>query len=60
MAALNLSDARRLVIKIGSALLVDRQTGALRADWLHGLARDVARIKARGTDVRDTYTGVKS
>ena len=51
MAALNLSDARRLVIKIGSALLVDRQTGALRADWLHGLARDVARIKARGTDV---------
>ena len=46
-----LSDAKRLVIKIGSALLVDRASGALRADWLHALALDVAAIKARGTDV---------
>ncbi len=46
-----LSDARRLVVKIGSALLVDRETGALRADWLSSLAADVARIRARGTDV---------
>ncbi|MHC0055011.1 glutamate 5-kinase [Actibacterium sp. D379-3] len=49
MAALN--DAKRLVVKIGSALLVDRATGALRADWLHALAEDVAAAKARGTDV---------
>ncbi|WP_439154631.1 glutamate 5-kinase [Yoonia sp.] len=49
MAAL--SDARRLVVKIGSALLVDSRTGALRADWLTSLAADVARIRARGTDV---------
>ena len=47
----SLSDAKRLVVKIGSALLVDRDSGALRADWLHGLAQDVAAIKARGTDV---------
>ena len=47
----SLKDARRLVVKIGSALLVDRETGALRGDWLHGLASDVAAIKARGTDV---------
>jgi len=46
-----LSDAKRLVVKIGSALLVDRTTGALRADWLRSMAEDVARIKARGTDV---------
>jgi glutamate 5-kinase len=51
MATLGISTARRLVVKIGSALLVDRQTGGLRADWLRGLARDVARIKARGADV---------
>lgn len=51
MAAVSLSDARRLVVKIGSALLVDRTTGALRTDWLHSLAADVARIKARGVDV---------
>ena len=49
MAAL--SEARRLVVKIGSALLVDKQTGAFRGDWLHSIAEDIARIKARGTDV---------
>lgn len=46
-----LTDAKRLVVKIGSALLVDAQSGALKADWLHSLAADVAQIKARGTDV---------
>ena len=51
MASVDLSTAKRIVIKIGSALLVDRQTGALRADWLGGLARDVARLKQAGADV---------
>jgi len=46
-----LAEAKRLVVKIGSALLVDRTTGALRASWLDSLAADVARIRARGTDV---------
>jgi glutamate 5-kinase len=46
-----LGDARRLVVKIGSALLVDKVGGSLRRDWLLSLADDVARIKARGTDV---------
>jgi len=41
---------RRLVVKIGSALLVDRKTG-LRTAWLTALAEDVAGIKARGADV---------
>lgn len=49
MAALK--DAKRLVVKIGSALLVDATTGALRRDWLASLAQDVAEIRARGTDV---------
>lgn len=49
MAAL--TDSKRLVVKIGSALLVDRDTGTLRSDWLASLAADVARIRARGTDV---------
>ncbi|MEN8892079.1 MAG: glutamate 5-kinase, partial [Planktotalea arctica] len=44
-----LSDARRVVIKIGSALLVKQ--GALRAAWLVGLAEDVAMLRARGVDV---------
>lgn len=46
-----LGASKRLVVKIGSALLVDRTTGALREDWLTGLAKDVAQLKARGTDV---------
>ncbi|MGV6840375.1 MAG: glutamate 5-kinase [Planktomarina sp.] len=46
-----LKDAKRLVVKIGSALLVDQDTGALRSDWLQSLADDVAALKARGVDV---------
>ncbi len=51
MAALSVRDARRLVIKIGSALLVDRESGDLRRAWLDGLATDVARIRSRGAEV---------
>ena len=53
MAALipSLHDARRLVVKIGSALLVEGRSGRLRDTWLRALAEDVAAIKARGTDV---------
>jgi len=47
----SLSNARRLVIKIGSALLVDRISGTLRSDWLHSLAADVAWLKGQGADV---------
>lgn len=43
--------ARRLVVKIGSALLVEGRTGRLRADWLRALAADVAAARAAGTDV---------
>ncbi len=49
MAAL--SDARRLVVKVGSALLVEGASGQLRAGWLRGLADDVAWLKAQGKDV---------
>ncbi|MAY88565.1 MAG: glutamate 5-kinase [Pseudooceanicola sp.] len=46
-----LATARRIVVKIGSALLVDRRSGQLRVDWLHALAQDVAMLRARGADV---------
>ncbi|UWP90226.1 glutamate 5-kinase [Aliiroseovarius crassostreae] len=46
-----LANARRIVVKIGSALLVDAQTGALKSDWLASLAEDVAWLKGRGADV---------
>ena len=41
---------KRLVVKIGSALLVDPATG-LRRDWLASLAADVAALSHRGCDV---------
>lgn len=47
----SLASAKRLVVKIGSALLVDRDSGALRANWLKSLAADVAAFKSRGMDV---------
>ncbi|WP_121065304.1 glutamate 5-kinase [Chachezhania antarctica] len=47
----SLSGATRVVVKIGSALLVDRETGALRAEWLDTLAQDVADLRAAGCDV---------
>jgi glutamate 5-kinase len=43
--------AKRIVIKIGSALLVDRTTGRLRATWLNSLADDVAALIASGKEV---------
>jgi glutamate 5-kinase len=46
-----LSGARRLVVKIGSALLVDRASGSLRAAWLRSVAEDVAGLRARGVQV---------
>ena len=47
----SLTSAKRLVVKIGSALLVDKTSGDLRADWLHGLAQDVAWLLGQGTQV---------
>ncbi len=52
-----LSDARRVVVKIGSALLVDAATGALRRDWLDGLAADVADLIAGGAEVLIVSSG---
>ena len=46
-----LTTSKRLVIKIGSALLVDEQTGRVRTGWLDRLGQDIADIRARGTGV---------
>ena len=42
---------RLVVIKIGSALIVDPATGKARADWMRDLAADVASLRAAGTQV---------
>jgi glutamate 5-kinase len=43
--------ARLLVVKIGSALVVDEQAAAPRVGWLDGVAADIAAARARGTEV---------
>ncbi len=50
LSAPDIRTAKRLVVKIGSALLVDRATG-LKGAWLTALCADVADAKARGADV---------
>ena len=46
-----LLSARRVVIKVGSALLVEAATGNVNRAWLETLASDIARLRARGQDV---------
>ncbi len=52
-----LGTARRIVIKIGSALLVDPATGAIQRDWLAALSHDVARLRANGAQVLIVSSG---
>ena len=47
----DLRHARRLVVKIGSALLVDADSGSLKSGWLAGLAEDIAGLRAAGVSV---------
>lgn len=46
-----LAKARRVVVKIGSALLVEGSTGRVNRSWLETLAADVAAMRARGQEV---------
>ena len=44
-------DAKIIVIKVGSSLLVDEDQNAINTAWLSGIATDIARLKAAGKDV---------
>jgi glutamate 5-kinase len=46
-----LSAARRIVVKVGSALLVDPQSGRINRAWLESLVEDLLRLRARGQQV---------
>lgn len=43
--------ARRIVVKLGSALLACRETGTLKTDWLGSLVEDVAQLAKQGCEV---------
>ncbi|MGE3875318.1 MAG: glutamate 5-kinase [Parvibaculaceae bacterium] len=46
-----LNKARRIVVKIGSALLVDGATGTLKAAWLASLSEDLALARSQGREI---------
>lgn len=50
-AASALSAARRVVVKIGSSLLIDAATRQPTSDWLAAVASDLAALKAEGREV---------
>lgn len=52
----SLGNYRRITVKIGSALLVDRSKG-IRKDWLASLADDIAELAAKGCDVLVVSSG---
>jgi len=43
--------ARRVVVKVGSALLVDARSGHLKRAWLEALIEDLLRLRRRGQQV---------
>ncbi|MEY4761559.1 MAG: hypothetical protein RLZZ200_1415 [Pseudomonadota bacterium] len=46
-----IASARRIVVKVGSALLVDQETGRLNRAWLETLIDDLRRLRRRGQQV---------
>ena len=52
-----LANAKRLVVKIGSSLLVDEESGKLHQAWLDALCDDVAEAHKRGQEVLIVTSG---
>ena len=53
----HLADFRRIVVKVGSSLLVDSAAGRVHEDWLISLAGDVARLHAEKRDILVVSSG---
>lgn len=56
MTGLSLKKYRRITVKIGSALLVDRATG-LKRQWLASLVDDIAELSERGSEILVVSSG---
>lgn len=52
-----LAAARRVVVKVGSSLLVDERTGSANHAWLTAFAADAARMRARGQQLLVVSSG---
>ena len=52
-----LKDFRRIVVKVGSSLLVDHAAGSLKRDWLASLAADIAALHKDKRDILVVSSG---
>ena len=52
-----LKNFRRIVVKVGSSLLIDSDAGEVRAAWLAALAADIAKLHGEGRDVLVVSSG---
>ncbi len=52
-----LKSFRRIVVKVGSSLLVDHSAGALKRDWLDSLTADIASLHKQNRDVLVVSSG---
>ncbi|KQW17385.1 glutamate 5-kinase [Afipia sp. Root123D2] len=52
-----LNDFRRIVVKVGSSLLIDAAAGEVKAAWLDALAADIAALHKQGKDVLIVSSG---
>ena len=52
-----IADFRRIVIKVGSSLLVDAKAGRVNEAWLASLVADVARLHGEKRDVLIVSSG---
>lgn len=57
MSRPSLSQFRRIVIKVGSSLLIDSAAGAVRRPWLAALAEDIAALHGEGRDILVVSSG---
>ena len=52
-----LKNFRRIVVKVGSSLLIDSSAGEVRASWLAALAADISKLHQAGKDVLVVSSG---
>src|SRR5246500_634790 len=53
----NLKNFRRIVVKVGSSLLVDSGAGDVRAAWLSALVADIAKLHKEGREILIVSSG---
>jgi glutamate 5-kinase len=57
MSRPSLENFRRIVVKVGSSLLIDSEAGEVRTSWLSALAADLAKLHGEGRELLIVSSG---